>query len=530
MEALWIGFAFILGLLCRCAGVPALIGYLGAGFLLNALGYQEGETLEKVAHLGVLLLLFTVGLNLRLRNVIQKEVWATAFVHTFITGMLFFLVLYFVAELNRQAAIMLGIGFAFSSTVIAAKVLEEKHEVVAFHGRVAIGILIFQDIIAVGLLSFFGGKSPPIWAFAVLALPLLRPLLHRMMDLSGHDELFLLFGLVLAICAGGLGFEFLELSPELGAIVFGALLADHSKAKELSNLLWGLKELMLVGFFLQIGMTGLPTTEHLLLALLLALFLPLKAILFFFLLLLFNLRARSAFLTGLSLASYSEFGLIVAQLATRNGWLEADWLVLLAITVAASFVVASPLYRAAHGLYERFEPALLKLESQRRHPDDEPVSLGNAHILIMGMGKIGTGAYTFLTRRGERIVGLDSDPAKVHLHRRYGRRVLYADAEDPGLWHHLDISGIRAVLLTMPDTQVNRDCATQLRKHNYQGLISATSRFEDDPEQTQDAGADMTLNIYHEAGVGFAEHVWEALYPKTVQDAVDTARESGNPR
>ncbi len=108
---------------------------------------------------------------------------------------------------------------------------------------------------------------------------------------------------------------------------------------ELSQSLWSIKEVFLVGFFLQIGMGGLPELDALLFALLLAVLLPLKAVLFFFLLLLFKLRARSAFLSGLSLTNYSEFGLIVANIVLPQ------WLIPLAIAVSLSFLISAPLYR-----------------------------------------------------------------------------------------------------------------------------------------------------------------------------------------
>ncbi len=481
---------------------------------------RGGIVLAEIAHIGVLLLLFTVGLKLRLKNIFRPEVWGTGLMQIVVTCLLFVPIMIYLLGLTWPVALAMTIAFSFSSTVVAAKVLEEKRELVAFHGRVAIGILIIQDIIAVALLSIFGQHTPSIWGLCLFALPLLRPVLHRLADFSGHDELLVLFGLMLAVFAGGLGFESLGLSPELGAIVFGSLLADHAKAKELAGVLWGLKEVMLAGFFLEIGMAGIPTLETLGAALLLTLVLPLKGALFFFLLLAFRLRARSAFLAGLSLASFSEFGLIVAQLMTRQGLLSTDWLVMLAVTVALSFLFASSFYRLAHRLYEWLESRLIKFETHRRHPDDEPISLGNAHFLVMGMGKVGTGAYAFLSHRGERVAGLDSDPAKVEQHRHDGRRVLYADAEDPGLWQHLALAGIRAVLLAMPDPEANRIGAEQLRKHGYQGLICATSRFEDDAKATQMAGADLTLNIFHEAGVGFAENVWEAVYPEKLTSSL----------
>lgn len=513
MEAIWIAIAFVFGLVFRHIGLPPLVGYLAAGFLLTALNLQGGPLLDHLAHLGVLLLLFSVGLKLRLKYVLRPEVWAGGLLHLLIISLPLGLIIYLLSELEWSTAYLIAISLGFSSTVVAAKVLEEKGELRAFHGRVAIGILIIQDLVAVALLSISGGHAPSLWVVLLLGLPLLSPLIHRLLDFSGHDELIILYGLLLALVIGGLGFEHLGLSSELGALIFGAMLANHPKAGELSDALWGLKEVFLVGFFLQIGMSGLPTLQALGFALALALLLPIKAALFFFILLRFKLRARSSFLTGLSLASYSEFALIVAQLAANNGWIAADWLVMLAITVVISFILAAPLNRLAHDLYERLEPILLPFEMEQRHPDEQPISLGKSHILIMGMDRVGTAAYDFLSNRHERVVGLDSDPTKVEQHLREGRRVLYADAEDPGFWQKVNLSGIRAVMLTMPDLEAKRIAATQLRRRGYSGLITATSHYPEETETIIAVGADMTFNYADEAGVGFAEHVWEALYP-----------------
>ena len=513
MVTVYIAIAFILGLLVRFVGLPPLVGYLIAGFSIHAYGVDSGDLLDYVAEMGVLLLLFTVGLKLRFKSLAKSEVLVGSLLHmTLLTGLITAFG-HFVSGAGWVTVLVIAIALSFSSTVVAAKVLEEKRELRAFHGRIAIGILIVQDLVAVAFLSLAGGHAPSAWAWTLLllALPISRTAVQKLLDISGHDELLVLYGLLLALVVGGAGFHFFGLSAELGALVLGAMVAEHPRAKELSDALWSLKEVFLVGFFLQIGMAGIPTLETFGYALLLSLLLPVKFILFFFILLLFRLRARTAFLTVLSLATFSEFGLIVGHLAVNNGWLSNDWLVLMAITVAISFAIAAPLNRMAHVIYDRYVTGLCRFESGKRHPDDEPISLGNAHLLIMGMGRVGTGAYDFLTQRGERLVGLDSDPGKVERHRIAGRRVLYADAEDPGFWQNLKLEGIEAVLLAMPEFEAKKIAVMQLRKRGYKGHISATGVYPEHVEAIMSAGADVAYNYYAEAGVGFAEHVWEAL-------------------
>lgn len=512
--SLWISFAFALGLIVRRLGLPPLVGFLLAGFSLSIMGYQSNAALEQIAHIGVLLLLFSVGLKIRFKSLLRIEILAGSLLHMAIIGTIFLILLVTVANISRSAAWIIAIALSFSSTVIAAKILESKRELRAFHGRTAIGILIIQDLIAVAILGFSGNNEFSPWAIVLLGFVFLKPVLHKLLDLSGHDELLILFGLLIALVIGAGSFQQAGLSAELGALVMGILLSGHARASELSNALWGLKEIMLIGFFLQIGLSGYPSLETFNLALLLILLLPLKAIIFFFILLMFRLRARSSFLTAISLATYSEFGLIVANLGVKQGWMQTEWMVLFAVTVALSFIVAAPINRQGHQLYHYFQKTLERFESSKRHPDDEPISLGNSHILVMGMGRVGSGAYDSLTRHGQRVIGLDSDPGKVEGHRQQGRRVLYADAEDPGLWANLILEGIHAILLTMPDMEAKIAASHQLRNIGFKGVISATVTFPEEVEMVKQAGADLAYNYYSNIGQSVAKQLQEVLESK----------------
>ena len=432
MVAVWIGGALLLGLAAARVGLPPLVGFLISGFVFSSMGMERAPLLEDLAHAGVLLLLFAVGLKLRLKTLMRFEVWGTAVAHLVLIGAIGAIFISTGAGLSWQLSVVLAIALGFSSTVLAAKVLEGNRELRAVHGRVAIGILIVQDIVAVALLAAISVQSPSPWALLLLLLPFSRPVIARLLDFVGHGELLVLFGALLAIGGGEL-FESLGLGSELGALLLGTMLADHKRAQELTNVLWGLKELFLVGFFLNIGFSGPPTWESLRDAVWLVLFLPFQGIIFFLLLIGLGLRARTSFLTAISLTTYSEFALIVAEGAVVNGLLDPQWLVVAAVMVALSFVAVAPLNAYAHELYALLAPWLERLERDKRHPDDEPLSLGSAEILIVGMGRVGSGAYDYLRAQQENIVGIDSDPAKIESNIRAGRRVAYADAEDPEL-------------------------------------------------------------------------------------------------
>ncbi|HDZ08025.1 cation:proton antiporter family protein [Pseudohongiella sp.] len=510
-EVLVLSFAFFAGLLVKQIGLPPLVGFLAAGFALNAfgpmLGLPEtaGDILHYVAHLGVLMLLFTVGLKLKISQLVQPQVIGGGLIHFAITVGVFTPGIYFFMDLDWNTALLIAMALGFSSTVLAAKILEGKREIGAFHGRVAIGILIIQDIIALGVIAVWSGETPSIWALWILGLPLLRPVLHKLLDLSGHDEILVLMGMVLALVIGGYGFQMVGVSGEIGALLMGVLLANHKRATEMSNSLWSLKEIFLVGFFLEIGMQGLPDMSDLAFALVFALILPLKGLLFFFILILFRLRARNAMLAGLSLTAYSEFGLIVSAAVLP------EWIVPLALTVAISFVIAAPLNRFAHPLFTRFQRFLGAFERKSKHPDEEPAEFGDAQVLILGMGRTGSAAYDYLVAGGNSVIGLESDPYRVAAQIEKGRKVLYTDAEDSNFWHGADFSGIRAVVLAMDLVDAKVFAARQLRARGFTGAVISHALYEDHVARIIAAGADQTYLTMQEAGKGLGEHVQSAL-------------------
>jgi len=515
MIAVWIVGALLLGLAVSRIGLPPLVGFLASGFVFAAVGMDSTPALDELAHAGVLLLLFAVGLKLRIKTLLRYEVWGTATSHLLLTGLLGVAAAAIGGWLSPGLALALAISFGFSSTVLAAKVLDGNRELRAVHGRVAIGILIVQDVVAVVMLAFVNAETPSPYAALLLLLPFARPVIAWLLGRCGHGELLVLFGAALAI-GGGQAFESLGLSAELGALLLGTMLADHRRSQELTNVLWGLKELFLVGFFLNIGFSGPPTWGAMTDALLLVALLPVKGLIFFLLLIGLGLRARTSFLTAVSLMTYSEFALIVVDVAVGNGLIGSQWVVITALAVALSFIAAAPINAFAHELFRIASPWLERLEREKRHPDDEPISLGRAEILIVGMGRVGSGAYDYLRQQNENIVGIDSDPAKIESGVREGRRVAYADAEDPSFWHRLNLDRLRAIMLAVPDLQAKVSAARALRRRGYRGLVSATHMFPEEREPILEAGCDVTYNYYTEAGVGFARHTYETLRPPPV--------------
>jgi hypothetical protein len=395
--------------------------------------------------------------------------------------------------------------------VYAVKVLEDKGDMTALYGKIAIGILIMQDLFAVLFLSASAGKIPSMWALSVLILPFLRPVLYRLLDMSGRGELFILCGLFFALGVGAEFFALVGLKPDLGALVVGVLVAGHHRASELSKALFGFKELMLIGFFLSIGMTGLPTLGMLLASILLCLLLPLKTAVYFGIISRFGLRARTTLFSSLSLTNFSEFGLIVAAIAAGQELISSDWLLTMAMAVSISFALSSPLSYFAEGLYQKIGEWIHPFERQYLHPLDAPIELGQARAVIFGMGRIGTGAYDELNSiYPHALCGVEHDPDRVDFNRSQGRNVILGDACDTDFWLKLkkDLN-LELVVLAMPNHQGNVYAVHQLRNHNFDCMVAAIAKYPEEVEELNELGICTAYNMYEQAGAGLARQALE---------------------
>ncbi len=523
MNTLLIATAFVFGFIVRQIGLPPLVGFLAAGFALNLFGVETTPALYKLSEIGIILLLFSIGLKVKIKKLLEPQIWGTASLHMIIIVVIFGAMVYglslaglsFFSKLTLSSSLVIAFALSFSSTVFAVKILEEKGEMSSKHGRFAIGILIMQDMFAVIFITISSGKIPSPLALGLIGLFFLRKPLMVLLEKSGHGELLVLLSCILPIAGAGI-FESVGLKPDLGALFMGMLLAGSPKTDELAKAMFGFKDMFLVGFFLTIGMADLPSFEMVWTALLLVALVPVKAILFFLLLTRFSLRARTSLLTSVNLTNYSEFGLIVGALGVSQGWFGSEWLVILAVALSISMIIASPAVTLTNQIYGRWNLFLRGFETTTRLPGDDIVDIGTASVAVYGMGRIGTGAYDNLRQRyGRQVIGVDSDEERVLHHVHKGRKVIHGDASDYDFWQR----GITAKhqitlgLLTMSH-RANLDTAKRITAFPHVATLAAIAQYKDEIAPLKEAGVDLVLDIYAEAGAGFSDHVCQAIEQK----------------
>ncbi|MEX2455942.1 MAG: cation:proton antiporter family protein [Balneolaceae bacterium] len=503
MDIIWVGVAFIFGIGVARFHLPPLVGYLAAGLALAAFGYEAGDMLKEISHLGILFLLFTVGLHIRIKNILRYDILGIGLIHLAISTAIFTPISLFFGY-GLQAAIIISITLGFSSTVLTAKNLERRNELGALYGRAAIGILIIQDLVAIGIIAYTGGGVPSIWGLSLFAIPVLRPVLINLLGVIRDDELWMLFGLGLALGGAAL-FEMFNLSGELGALAAGMLLASDERADQIAKKMWGVKEAFLVGFFLEVGLTGFPSLSGYYFVFALLLILPLKTALFYGLFMVFKFRARTGFLSSISLTAYSEFTLIAGAVAIENGFIPEEMLVILGLLTAISYAINAPISMNEEKIWKRWEQYLLKYERDVKHPDHQAVSLGSAEFLIIGMGNAGKAAYDKLKEQGRLVVGMDIDPDRIERNLEAGRRVVYGDIQDTDLWTNMDLSKIKSVMIAMGNQSVKENATRTLRFSGFEGLIYVLTMREEEAEIMKRAGASAISIPIREAGERLAE-------------------------
>ncbi|MTE24428.1 cation:proton antiporter [Microbacterium sp. ZXX196] len=513
--AIHLAVAFALGLGAVLVRLPPLVGFLAAGFVLGAAGVEDLPLVSEAADLGVTLLLFGIGLKLDVRTLVRKEVWLTNGAHMLVStalgagllGLASTLGMSLLDGTNAVTWALIGFGLSFSSTVFVVKVLDDRSDITATYGRIAVGVLVMQDIAAVAFLTIAGGDVPSPWAFALVGLVPLAWVFRRVWDLIDAPDLQVLYGIVLALVPGYALFEAVGLKGDLGALIVGALLAGHPVASDVAHRLLSVKELLLVAFFLDIGLSGVPTGADLAMAGVLLVLLPVQTVAYVLLLWAMRLRHRTSWLTALTMANFSEFGLIIAVTGAASGLVPERWVTVMAVAVAASFVLSAIVNARGVRIAERLAALMPAQDPARLHPEDRPLDVGHASALVLGMGRVGRAAFTRLRdEHGIAALGIEHDATRVEALRADGLDVLLADATDSDFWARVSRSDrIEIAILAMPFHTSNMEALDMLRASGFTGRVAALARYDRDAAELAERGANAVFHLYGSAGTALAD-------------------------
>ena len=498
---------------------PILLGLLIAGIALGpgVLGLVRiDESITLLAEVGIALLLFLVGLKLDVRIVarlgpVALVVGLAQIVLTFLLG------LGIAAAFGRIgiAAVYLGLALTFSSTVVVVKLLTDVRMIDRLHGRLAVGILVIQDIVVVlamialtatagdgGAIGEFVGVLMRGVVFVLASLVLGRFVATPTMHLLGRQaELLVLGAIAWAVSFGALS-TILGFSAEVGAFLAGMTLASTQYREAISGRLTPLRDFLLLFFFIEIGAgidpaslrAGLPIALTLSAAALVA-----KPIIVTGLLSLAGHRQKVSLATGITLAQISEFSLILVALGVAQGSVGSDIAGIVTTTALITIAISSQMIARTERLVNRLSSRLPRIERRvagRADLEDGPPL--RPDVIVVGLGRFGSTVVEELLDRGEHVVGVDFDPRAV-AEGRLGIPILYGDADDPSLGEQLPLEGSRWVVSTLRSPEANLTLVRSLRLNGYPGAIAVASEDPADCERLRAAGADVTIQPLHVA-------------------------------
>lgn len=513
---------------------PLIVAFIAVGILVgpSALGVMvPGELWALLAELGIALLLFVVGLKLDVQLVRRMGAVALAIGlgQVALTAGVGFL-LARALGLAAVPALYVAVALTFSSTIIIVKLLSDKREIDALHGRVAVGLLIVQDLVVVLvmiLLTAFGEATGRPLALeglvvlgrgtlflgsiflATLALPRLLHLLARSV------ELLVLFGVTWAVALGAAG-DLLGFSGEVGAFLAGVSLASTPYREAIAARLASLRDFLLLFFFINLG-AGLELGAlgaQLGLALVLSLFVLVgKPLIMMLIMGVMGYRRRTGFLAGLMTAQVSEFSLILAALGLSLEHLGSETVGLITLVALVTIALSTYLIRDSNELYTRLSPALRPFERRapfRESEGDADTQATGADALVFGLGRFGGTLLRELRAGGLVVHGVDFDPEAVRSWRAAGVTTHYGDAEDPEYPGTLALAGVRWVISSIPHPDVNHALLHGLRHHGYGGRVAVTAHSAEWSAALRRAGADLVFLPFEDAAERAAQEVLAA--------------------
>jgi monovalent cation:H+ antiporter-2, CPA2 family len=498
----------------------SVVGYLVAGALIGPSGLgliHDIESTEGVARLGVVFLLFWIGLELSVERILalRRYVFGLGAAQVLVTTLVFWAALR-AAGLGNGAALIIGAGLALSSTAVVLRMLVERRELSSHHGRIAFAVLLFQDLAVVPLLTLVpllgGGGSRILPALsnafaktaiafiAILALGrlALRPVLRHVAH-ANTPELFT--GIVLLVVLGVAWItEQFGLSMALGAFLAGLMMAETEYRPQIEGDIQPFRGVLLGLFFMTVGMgldlELLRLQALLILGLLLAL-LCLKAIILSLLSRAFRLPFGVGAGVGLMLAQGSEFGFVLFPLAQQAQVISRDVSQITVLVIGASMAVTPALLHLSGIVLTRLQ----------RHPAGSHGSLADEaqrirdHVVIAGFGRVGQTLGVLLESLHIPYVALDRDPELVAAARRHGRRVFFGDASQPEVLKAAGLERARLAVSTLDEPGIAGRAVQVLRAARSSLPILARGRDTADCEKLVVAGATAAVPEFVEGSL-----------------------------
>lgn len=503
--AVLIGFATTLAALLYYFKQPTIVAYIIAGLILGPIGLNavhDPQALEDFSKLGIAFLLFLVGLELNLKSL--KEIGKVATI-TGLGQMLFCTGLGFlIGKLLGYAdvpAFFLSLAFAFSSTVIVVKLLSDKRELDSLHGKIAVGFLLVQDLIAIAALLLLSNKEA--FSLNVLVILLIKiaviitvifaasktivPWLAR--KFSRSPELIFLFAISWCFLLAA-AFEIFGFSVEIGALMAGVSLSGTLFVKEISSKVKPLRDLFIVLFFLFLGaqLEINASTQIIFPAIIYALFILIATPVVVMLLMnAMNFTKRTSFLLGIAVSQISEFSLLLLFLASKQGYISNQVVAIGALVGIITIIVSTYLISHSEKTYQLLSP-YIKIFGKEKQNNFK--SSKDSEYFLIGCGRAGKEILESLDLNKTTLI--DFDPSVINTLNTQNKNGIYGDVCDVEFLKNLNFKKAKTVISTVTNKDANYLILKEVKTQSNALVILTTDTIHSAID-LYDAGADYVI-------------------------------------
>lgn len=506
-----ISLCAIVSVIMRLLKQPLIIGYIITGLLVGPAIFgiiKTPETVEVLGNFGVTLMLFIVGLGLNPRVI--KEVGKVSFVTGFGQVILTIALGYWISGLlgfDNITSAYIAVALSFSSTIIILKLLADKKELNKLYGKISIGLLLVQDILATIALVFASASSEGgisvgsllplvvkgLALFVLIFIVSAFVLKHLTNFLTKSREL-----LFLCTLAWGFGvsavFYKMGFSVEVGALLAGAALATMPYAQDVGSRLRPLRDFFLIIFFIVLGTRINVDNIHtvVLSSLILSVIvLVVKPFIVIILMGLLGYTKKTSFKTGVALAQISEFSLIFILLGAKNGQLDQATVSLVMITAIITIAVSSYMIVYSDQLYNKLEPTLRLFERKKvKHIREHKTSVD---AVLFGFKRGGHEYAHVFKQLNKKFLIIDYDPDAVDDIEYLNYPYVYGDATDLQLLEEIDLATVKFVVSVITDHETNIFILQHLKQHNSKCTVICHADTVNQAIELYDLGANFVV-------------------------------------
>ena len=524
------------GALVKLLKFPPILGFILSGVLFSSFVDVANLGIEKLAEIGIILLLFSLGLELSLKSLARfaKIVLLGSILQMVVVVILVYWLLA-VFDLSSDSRLILGMGFALSSTAVVIKMLTDRGELDSLHGQIAAGWLLVQDLAVVPMLivipALAGGTSP----IASIAVSLGKSLLvvvgvivigrlitpfimHKLASLNSR-EILILSSMSLAI-GTAIFTSFLGISPALGAFLAGLVISESQEHHAVFAETRPLRDLFVALFFVSLGFLVTPLfIMHNIVAILVLVLLVIlvKILVIFSLTTLLGYKGKTAIFVSLSLSQVGEFAFVIFSLAVAKN-IISNQIFSLGIAVALVSLLVTPfLFKSQTAIWYWIKGLSSKGAFCKRlfSPSFKGLLSGKEglknHIVICGYGRVGSWVGRAVESLAIPLVVVEYNPKVVDELKEKGIKVIYGDPSEKEV---LDLAGIqtaRAVVLAIPDRALQESVIANIQTLAPQVKIIARAHLDEDWEKLKTLKVEKIIQPEFEAALAIVRSILVSL-------------------